>query len=157
MKIYLYPTEVKTGINAADVIKKAVTQVSATATGFQEAMNPEGNKHNTIMYKINRNFLMQLLVISCKKMKVYHVDDSQNWDIILDKYREALLNEEYTISSELQEILGRGAVLSFCQSLASRKTSFKEDNINFIEMPEHDEFDLILRIPSNRGICSFIQ
>ena len=145
VKIYLYPTEVKTGINAADVIKKAVTQVSATATGFQEAMNPEGNKHNTIMYKINRNFLMQLLVISCKKMKVYHVDDSQNWDIILDKYREALLNEEYTISSELQEILGRGAVLSFCQSLASRKTSFKEDNINFIEMPEHDEFDLILR------------
>lgn len=144
VKIYLYPTEVKTGINAADVIKKAVTQVSATATGFQEAMNPEGNKHNTIMYKINRNFLMQLLVISCKKMKVYHVDDSQNWDIILDKYREALLNEEYTISSELQEILGRGAVLSFCQSLASRKTSFKEDNINFIEMPEHDEFDLIL-------------
>lgn len=38
VKIYLYPTEVKTGINAADVIKKAVTQVSATATGFQEAM-----------------------------------------------------------------------------------------------------------------------
>lgn len=145
VKIYLYPTEVKTGINAADVIKKAVMQVSATATGFQEAMNPEENKHNTIMYKINRNFLMQLLVISCKKMKVYHVDDSQNWDIILDKYREALLNEEYTISSELQEILGRGAVLSFCQSLASRKTSFKEDNINFIEMLEHDEFDLILR------------
>lgn len=59
-------------------------------------------------------------------MKVYHVDDSQNWNIILDKYREALLNEEYTISSELQEILGRGAVLSFCQSLASRKTSLKK-------------------------------
>lgn len=144
IKIYLYPTEVKTGINGNDVIKKAFQQVSATATGLQEAMNPEEDIANTIMYKVNRNFLMQLLVTSCKKMKVYHVDDSQNWEMILDKYRSALLNEEYIISTDIQEILGRGAVLSFRQSLALRKTSFKEDTINFIEMPEKDEFDLIL-------------
>lgn len=143
-KIYLYPTEVKTGINAADVIKKAFEQVSATATGLQEAMNPKGTTLDTIMYKVNRNFLMQLLVTSCKKMKVYHVDDTQNWDIILDKFRMELLNEEYVISTEIQELLGRGSVLSFRQALVSRKTSFKEDTINFIEMPEHDEFDLIL-------------
>ena len=73
-------------------------------------------------------------------MKVYHVDDTQNWEIILDKFRLALLNEEYVISTEIQEILGRGSVLSFRQSLTSRKTSFKEDTINFIEMPEKDEF-----------------
>jgi DNA phosphorothioation-dependent restriction protein DptH len=143
-KIYLYPTEVKTGINAADVIKKAFVQVSATATGLQEAMNPADNKPNTIMYKVNRNFLMQLLITSCKKMQVYHVDDSQNWNVILDKFRLALLNEDYTISTEIQEVLGRGSVLSFRQALVSRKTSFKEDTINFIEMPENDEFDLIL-------------
>lgn len=144
IKIYLYPTEVKTGINGNDVIKKAFQQVSATATGLQEAMNPEKDITNTIMYKVNRNFLMQLLVTSCKKMKVYHVDDSQNWEMILDKFRLALLNEEYIISTDIQEILGRGSVLSFRQSLALRKTSFKEDTINFIEMPENDEFDLIL-------------
>lgn len=144
IKIYLYPTEVKTGINGNDVIKKAFQQVSATATGLQEAMNPEEDMANTIMYKVNRNFLMQLLVTSCKKMKVYHVDDSQNWEMILNKYRSALLNEEYIISTDIQEILGRGSVLSFRQSLALRKTSFKEDTINFIEMPEKDEFDLIL-------------
>lgn len=144
IKIYLYPTEVKTGINGNDVIKKAFQQVSATATGLQKAMNPEEDITDTIMYKVNRNFLMQLLITSCKKMKVYHVDDTQNWEIILDKFRLALLNEEYVISTEIQEILGRGSVLSFRQSLTSRKTSFKEDTINFIEMPEKDEFDLIL-------------
>lgn len=144
IKIYLYPTEVKTGINGNDVIKKAFQQVSATATGLQKAMNPEEVITNTIMYKVNRNFLMQLLITSCKKMKVYHVDDTQNWEIILDKFRLALLNEEYIISMDIQEVLGRGSVLSFRQSLASRKTSFKEDTINFIEMPEKDEFDLIL-------------
>jgi len=144
IKIYLYPTEVKTGINGNDVIKKAFQQVSATATGLQKAMNPEEVITNTIMYKVNRNFLMQLLITSCKKMKVYHVDDTQNWEIILDKFRLALLNEEYIISMDIQEVLGRGSVLSFRQSLVSRKTSFKEDTINFIEMPEKDEFDLIL-------------
>lgn len=144
IKIYLYPTEVKTGINANDVIKKAFQQVSATATGLQKAMNPEKNIASTIMYKVNRNFLMQLLVTSCKKMKVYHVDDSQNWEIILDKFRLALLNEDYVMSTDIQEILGRGSVLSFRQSVVSRKTSFKEDTINFIEMPEKDEFNLIL-------------
>ena len=57
-------------------------------------------------------------------MQVYHVDDSQNWDIILDKFRLALLNEEYIFSTEIQEILGRGCVLAFRQKLVSRKTSF---------------------------------
>ena len=144
IKIYLYPTEVKTGINGNDIIKKAFQQVSATANGLQKAMNPEEDITDTIMYKVNRNFLMQLLITSCKKMKVYHVDDTQNWEIILDKFRLALLNEEYIISTDIQEILGRGSVLSFRQSLTSRKTSFKADTINFIEMPEKDEFDLIL-------------
>ena len=34
-------------------------------------------------------------------MKVYHVDDSQDWDVVLDKFRQALLNEEYNISKNI--------------------------------------------------------
>ena len=143
-KIYLYPIEVKTGINDNSVITKAFEQVSATASGLHNAMNSEEKFNSTILYKVNRNFLMQLLVTSCKKMKVYHVDDSQNWDVILDQFRMALLNEHYMISDEIKELLGKGAVLSFRKSLGARKTSFKEDTINFIEMPDTDEFDLIL-------------
>lgn len=86
-KIYLYPTEVKTGNNDTSVIKKAFEQVSSTANGLRNAFCPEECLKNTILYKVNRNFLMQMLVTSCKKMKVYHVDDSQDWDLVLDKYR----------------------------------------------------------------------
>lgn len=143
-KIYLYPTEVKTGINDNSVITKAFKQVSATASGLHNAMNPEGKSNDTVLYKVNRNFLMQLLVISCKKMKVYHVDDSQNWNVVLDQFRMALLNEGYIISDDIQELLGKGAVLSFRKALGARRTSFKEDTVNFIEMPDTDEFDLIL-------------
>ena len=144
-KIYLYPTEVKTGNNDNAVIKKAFEQASATADGLQKAFNPDGEILQTILYKVNRNFLMQMLVTSCKKMQVYHVDDSQDWNLVLDTYREALLNEHYVLSDDIQEVLGKGAVLSFRKSLISRKTSFKEDLINFIEMPEIDEFGLILK------------
>lgn len=65
------------------------------------------------MYKINRNFMMQLVINSCKKMQVYHVDDSQDWNIVLDTYREHLLNEEFTVSTNIRDLLGKGAVLSF--------------------------------------------
>lgn len=144
-KIYLYPTEVKTGNNEVAVIKKAFEQASATAEGLHKAFNPGGEIMDTILYKVNRNFLMQMLVTSCKKMQVYHVDDSQNWDEVLDTYREAILNERYFMSENIQELLGKGAVLSFRKGLMSRRTSFKEDAINFIEMPERDEFGLILK------------
>lgn len=142
-KVYLYPTEVKTGINANDVIKKAFQQASSTAKGLAEAFS--GDDSNELLKKVNRNFLMQMLVTSCKKMKVYHVDDSQNWDVVLDSFREALLNEQYILSTDIQEILGKGAVLSFRTGAIARRTSFKEDVINFIEVPETDEFGLILK------------
>ena len=144
-KIYLYPTEVKTGNNDTGVIKKAFEQVSATAEGFHNAFNPGGEIMNSILYKVNRNFLMQMLVTSCKKMQVYHVDDSQNWDEVLDVYREQILNERCFLSEAIQELLGKGAVLSFRKGLIARRTSFQEDAINFIEMPELDEFGLILK------------
>lgn len=147
-KIYLYPTEVKTGNNEFGVIKKAFEQVSATTIGFHNAFNPGGEIMNTILYKVNRNFLMQMLVTSCKKMQVYHVDDSQDWDEILNSYREPILNERYVFSEDIQELLGKGAVLSFRKALVERRTSFKEDAINFIEVPESDEFGLILKAVS---------
>lgn len=144
-KIYLYPTEVKTGNNDNSVIKKAFEQASSTADGLRNAFNPDEENMNTILYRVNRNFLMQMLVNSAKKMQVYHVDDSQDWSLILDLYREALLNEKYDMSDNVQEVLGKGAVLSFRKGLIERRTSFKDNAINFIEMPEQDEFGLILK------------
>ncbi|MCR4673492.1 MAG: DUF87 domain-containing protein [Lachnospiraceae bacterium] len=148
-KIYLYPTEVKTGNNDSAVIKKAFEQAASTADGLHNAFNPGGEIMNTILYRVNRNFLMQMIVNSAKKMQVYHVDDSQDWSLILDAFRKVMLNEEYNMSENVQELLGKGAVLSFRKGLVERRTSFKDNAINFIEMPEHDEFGLILESVSD--------
>ncbi len=144
LKIYLYPTEVKTGINDNTVIQKAFVQVLSTANGLKQAFMPD-ELEDSILYKINRNFLMQLVVVCCKKMKVYHVDDSQNWDIVLEQFRESLLNDAYEISDHFQEIMGKGAVLSFRKELVQRQTTMKQDAVNYIELPESDEFGFILK------------
>lgn len=134
----------KTGYNSSNVIAKAFDQAASTAKGLQEALNSTENSIEELTYKVNRNFMMQLVINSCKKMQVYHVDDSQNWNIVLDELREKLLNEDYVISNSIREVIGNGAVLSFKRGLVQRKTSFKEDVINFIEVPETDEYALIL-------------
>ena len=145
IQVYFYPTEVKTGINSNAVISKAFEQAAHTADGLSSAMNPADEDTNSIMYKVNRNFMMQLVINSCKKMQVYHVDDSQNWDIVLDLYRERLLNEEYVISEDIRKFLGKGSVLSFKKGLSESTTSVQEGAINFIELPEDDEYGLILK------------
>lgn len=145
LEIYFYPTEIKTGKNDSTVIKKALEQAKATADGLKRAFSPEDGLEKTILYKVNRNFMMQLLITSCKKMAVYHVDDSQDWDIVLEKFRNALLNENYVISNNMQELLGIGAVLSFKKDQIVRKAAIIENKINFIEMPEIDEYGLILK------------
>ena len=145
LHVYFYPTEVKTGNNPSEVIAKAFVQASSTADGLENALNPNNEDLGEITYKVNRNFMMQLLINSCKKMKVYNIDNTQNWDAVLDQYREQLLNEDYIISNDIREAIGKGAVLSFKKGLAQKKTSFKEDIINFIEVPEVDEYQLILR------------
>ncbi len=145
LHVYFYPTEVKTGNNPSAVISKAFEQASSTADGLENALNPKDEDIQEITYKVNRNFMMQLLINSCKKMQVYHVDDTQNWNAALDEYREQLLNEEYVISDDIREGIGKGAVLSFKKGLIHKRTSFKEDVINFIEVPETDEYGLILK------------
>lgn len=145
LRVYFYPTEVKTGNNQLEVITKAFEQAASTADGLENALNPKNENVNEITYKVNRNFMMQLLINSCKKMQVYHVDDSQDWNIALDRYREKLLNEDYVISDDIREIIGKGAVLSFKKGFIHDPTSSKKDAISFIEMPEVDEYKLILK------------
>ena len=85
-------------------------------------MNPEEDITNIIMYKGNRNFLMQFLVTSCKKMKVYHVGDSQNREMILDKKYggspdEGVKNTIAYGNMVVKEIIDMGTVIRTCIQL----------------------------------------
>lgn len=141
--VYLYPVEVKTGVNAANIIDKAIAQAKNTYNGFKISFFKDNV--NDITLKLQRNFLIQILITSCKKMKIYHIDDTNDWDLVLEKYRKDLLNDNFDFSTDINEFLGNAAVLSFKKTSQDRNTSFRDGGINILEFAEADEYGLILK------------
>lgn len=146
-KIYLYPVEVKTGNNSQAVITKAIKQADATFTGLCNSFMSSDLNASSIKAKVQRNFLMQLLITSCKKMKIYHIDDDSDWDLVLEKHRAELLNDNFDFSFDINEFLGNAAVLSFRNS-PERRMLFCDNAINVLEFSEFDEYGLILKTVS---------
>lgn len=94
----------KIGQNQPVVISKAKDQVLATYNGLWKALWPDEDRDN-LECKLSRNFLMQLIIVCCDKMRLYDVYPNEQWDLVLDAYREALLNEQYRFSNALTKNL----------------------------------------------------
>lgn len=134
LKIYMHPVEVKIGLNPNAVITKAQEQVINTYAGLWKALWPEKGR-NSLECKLSRNFLMQLVIVCCEKMKLYDVYPNEDWDLVTDKYREALLNEKYTFSNLMDEYIGKGTVVSFKSDVLVKSGEIKE-NVCMLEFPE---------------------
>ncbi|MFV0516386.1 MAG: DNA phosphorothioation-dependent restriction protein DptH [Aminipila sp.] len=135
IKIYLHPVEVKIGLNQSAVIDKAKEQVKNTFNGLHDALWPDIGR-DSLERKLSRNFFMQLILVCCEKLKLYKIYPDENWDAVLDEYRENLLNERYTISDAMDEFIGRGTVVSFGTNVLNKSGELNSDGICLIEMPE---------------------
>jgi DNA phosphorothioation-dependent restriction protein DptH len=134
INVYLHPVEVKIGNNLSGVISKAKVQVLNTHDKLLQALWPKENR-DSLESKLSRNFIMQLVIVCCEKMKLYKIYPNETWDLVLDTFREALLNEHYVISTDLDERIGKGTIVSFKTEAISRKSNL-EDGISIIELPE---------------------
>lgn len=116
LKVHYYPVEVKIGDNTSTVINKAKKQAYKTRNYLEKHLIEVNSEDETRKFgkKMYRNFMMQLAIISAEKMKLYDIWKEQNWDLIIDSdTRRKLLNDEYKITNNLDELIGRGAVMSF--------------------------------------------
>ncbi len=146
LKVHIHPIEVKIGNNANAVMEKAQKQLSNTYRGFMDALWPQGDERDSIERKVVRNFVMQLTILSCEKMKLYGIYPEEAWHIVLDKYRCDLLNENYTISEDLNQYMGMGTVVSFKQSeLLISGYRNDEQDIVFIHLPEKEGYDYLVK------------
>lgn len=134
IKVYLHPVEVKIGQNQLVVIGKAKEQVLATYKGLWKALWPDENRNN-LECKLSRNFLMQLIIVCCEKMRLYDVYPNEQWDLVLDTYREALLNEQYRFSNAMDTLIGKGTVISFKSDVLNR-SGIIENDVCLLEFPE---------------------
>lgn len=142
--VHYYPVEVKIGINSANYIQKAIEQVKTTKSIFMTTLNKELEAMD-LKTKIYRNFMMQLVIVSIEKFKLYQIWDDQDWDsIITSDIRRKLLNEEYTISTELEQVIGKGAVVSFKKDLQFRNIK-KEEDVTILEFTEEDGINYMTR------------
>lgn len=134
IKIYIHPVEVKIGQNPQNVLSKANSQVINTYNGLWNALWPE-NDRDTLERKLSRNFFMQLLIVSCEKLKLYGIYPDARWDDVLDLFRENLLNEEYSFSADLDQYIGKGTVVSFGTDVLNKYGELNGD-VCLLEFPE---------------------
>ena len=144
--VYLHPIEVKIGLNDAGVIAKAKDQIINTYKGLLQALWPDGEERNTIERKVVRNFVMQLAILSCEKMKLYEIYPEETWQLVLDECREDLLNENYEISEALNEYIGIGTIISFKQSESLISDGIDpENNIAILQLPEREGYEYLVK------------
>lgn len=134
IKVYLHPVEVKIGLNQSVVISKAKEQVLATHSGLWMALCPDDNYDN-LECKLSRNFLMQLVIVCCEKMKLYNVYPDEQWNLVLEDYRASLMNEQYHFSDAMDSLLGKGTVISFKTDVLNKSGTISDD-VCFLEFPE---------------------
>lgn len=134
IKVYLHPVEVKIGLNPSVVINKAKGQVLATHAGLWKALYPDSGCDH-LECKLSRNFLMQLVIVCCEKMRLYNIYPDEQWDLVLEDYREALMNEQYRFSTAMDSLLGKGTVISFKADILN-KSGVINDDVCLLEFPE---------------------
>lgn len=149
IKLYIHPVEVKIGQNPNAVIQKAKEQVGNTYKGLVNALWPDEN-YERLENKLSRNFFIQVVISCCEKMKLYGVYSNENWDLIINDFRQNLLNERYTFSESINNYIGKGTVVSFTSdSLVVSGEMDDNSNICWIDLPEKLGYEFIVESTEN--------
>lgn len=135
IEIVYYPIEVKIGINATDVLKKAKEQVTKT----YQYLNTEMFKEDSLHGKLLRNELVQQAISQLRKIVMYHMWNKQNWSLALDeKLVERLLNDEYELKSIESSKMNQCGIVTFTKGAIMRRVQKLETDDNSIVI---DHFD----------------
>ena len=132
--VYIHPVEVKIGLNPQNILDKAKEQVNNTYKGLWNSLWPDENG-DSLEAKLSRNFFMQLVIVCCEKMKLYNVYPNEEWDNVTDLWREELLNEKYVFSHDMDELIGKGTIVSF-KTEALIESGYMDNDICILQYPE---------------------
>lgn len=138
LEIIYYPIEVKIGLNDSGVIKKGKSQIDSTHKLLHELLNGNSSK---FINKFFRNFFIQLFLSNQQKLLVNEIWDEKDLGRI-EKYKAKLLNDEYQITRDLENYLGKGSLFSFkneCHFPSIKKI----ENKLLVEIPEEFAYETL--------------
>lgn len=105
-----------------------------TYDGLWKSLWPDEGR-NSLERKVSRNFFVQLLLVCCEKMKLYDIYPDEDWESVLDLYRENLLNEQYEFSNKMDQYIGKGTIVSFGNDVLNIAGAINND-VCLLEFPE---------------------
>ena len=141
LKVHYYPIEVKIGKNQTSVLEKAKIQVKATSNTIHEKL-----LEDNFVSKVYRDFLINLVIVNAKKLKLYNVWQEHNWDKILnEKVIGDLLSNNYDVPHlQLSPYIGLGGVISFGEKNYFRNVKLSNEGIMEISLPEKDGYEFLV-------------
>lgn len=142
IKVCFHPTEVKIG--QSPDIEKAMRQVGRTYQLLEKTVGTN-EQAKELKFKFYRNFLMQLVIISAEKMDLYNVWPTYEWKRLTNtEIRERLLNDDFEIVTDFEDIIGKGTVISFKKSAYTRSLSIN-NNMALVELLYQDGYMLMTK------------
>ena len=152
IKVYYYPVEVKQGHITNSTMITAEDQLSNTIDLIKKELLTHEN--HEFKNKFYRNFFMQLALANINKLKNLDFWSDRKLEKI-SEIKKYLINDDYSVSNELESYIGRGSVVAFKHdpNLPESKIDYKDD-IQIIQMPDEFAYNgLIKTIPE---ICDQI-
>lgn len=128
--MHLYPVELKIG--GLGIVKKGIDQGKRTAHLLYEHLNKEG-----FLSEFYKNFFAKIALTNAEKMKLFHVWDTQNWNVITKDYRNDLLNNNFIISNRLNNTIGTFGLVYFGNVEYKRKITIYDKYMR-VDLQETD-------------------
>ena len=128
--MHLYPVELKIG--GLGIVKKGIDQGKRTAHLLYKHLNKEG-----FLSEFYKNFFAKIALTNAEKMKLFHVWDTQNWNVITKDYRSDLLNNNFTISNRLNTTIGTFGLIYFGNIEYKKKITIYDDFMR-VDLEEND-------------------
>ncbi|MFH6936342.1 DNA phosphorothioation-dependent restriction protein DptH [Flavobacterium sp. FlaQc-30] len=135
--MHLYPVELKIG--GLGIVKKGIDQGKRTAHLLYEHLQREG-----FLSEFYKNFFAKIVLTNAEKMKLFHVWDTQNWNLITEHYRNDLLNNNFTISNRLNSIIGTFGLIHFGNDVFKRKISINSEFMR-VDLQEGDGYNFLVK------------
>ena len=142
VEVYYYPIEVKIGINNESVVKKGMEQINKTYNLLKNQLF-DSLEDTQFRNKFYRNFFMQVALTNEQKLILNDLFNQSEIDMI-DLLKSKFLNDDYSISDNLEVYIGNGAVVSFKQDNSFRALK-KENNNLIVELTEDDAYYGLLK------------
>ncbi|MEC4028519.1 DNA phosphorothioation-dependent restriction protein DptH [Myroides odoratimimus] len=132
LMMHLYPVELKIG--GSGMANKAKEQGVNTSKLLNECLTTEG--FASTFYK---NFFAKLVLTSAYKMSIFNVWSNGKWDVIIAEYRKDLLDNNFEISTSLNENIGSYGLVYFRRENTNRSIAIIDDHM-YVDLRESDGY-----------------